>query len=134
MKEIQIKSRKYPTTIKVSDSDFVAVSAEDWHVSRKTNGEKRIYAMIWNGTKEIKMQILQFVYRRMFPGLDHKLYLLQKNDDQYDYTRHNIVREKEAKIVRKLIERDEDKPAYNELNGNDFCNGLEANMKLRELW
>ena len=134
MIEIDIKSKKYPITIKVSDIDFEAVSKECWHVSRKPTGQKRIDAMIFNGVSENKMQIMQYIFRRMYPTLEHKLYLVQKNDDEYDFTRGNIIREKEVKIVKKMIQIDEDKPDYKALSGNDFVNGLYANMKRREQW
>ena len=135
MKTIDIKSKKYPNTIiKVSDIDYDAVMNEKWYVSMKKDGTKRLIATIREGKERKTVQLIHFIHRRRI-GYNMGGQLMQKNGDAHDYTRKNVVKLKEEVVIKYLMKRQvlEDKYSDDQ-NGNDFCNALKANLRLRENW
>ena len=136
MKTIDIKSKKYPNTIiKVSDIDYEAVSAQKWYVSIKKDGTKRIIATIKDGFgKTTTMQLIRFIHqRRMGYKVDGQK--MHKDGDSLNFTRKNVVKLKEEEVIKFLLKRDILDNRYDsKQNGNNFCNALEANLKLRENW
>jgi hypothetical protein len=131
MKKIDIKSKKYPGTIvKVSDEDHEAVIKYKWYLSHKPNKEIRIDAINCYGNR--KIELTHFIYERMNPSKSRNNTLLHVNNKPLDFTRNNIVRSKEAFIVKAMVAHDNKKKKIPD--GNDYCAGLEANMALRRNW
>jgi len=135
MKSIDIKSKKYPDTIiKVSDEDYDVVIAQRWYVSMKPNGDKRIIATVRDGFERKTVQLLHYIHQRRL-GRKVQGQLMQKDGDCLNFTRKNVVKFKEETVLKFLIKREimEDK-FTDDQNGNDYCSGLYANMRLREHW
>jgi len=140
MKEIDIKSIKYPgTVVQVSDEDYEAVSSMRWYVSVSKNGTRKITSssrQIKNGkvVSNETTQLMHFIHKRRMGYKVHGQ-LMQKNGKDYDFRRSNVVKLKEEIVVKNLIINEKKEGIYNnKQNGNDFCAGLAANMKLRAEW
>jgi len=149
MIEIDIKSKKYPgILIQVSDIDYDAVIAQKWYISMKSNGYKYVHTWIDDGHKDQVIRLQQFVYRLMNPEVTTKRNLIQKDGDGLNCTRENIISPSEVEMVESLLRREArrkerqdkafiertEKRTKDDQDGNDFCKGLEANMKLRRDW
>jgi len=134
-KEIFIKSKRFPgTVIKVSEADYSLVNCHTWYITTTPAGSKRFSAFVTIDGETKKINLLTLIYRRMRPSVKTRVELYQINGIETDFTRSNISSTRELKLVKKMVIRDTRQRKEAKINGNDFCNALQANLKMRAGW